>query len=90
MNDLDDRMPYREWDCVFPEYRKTRHLLNHRPVNTWFDEPDRELEEFRDIAQYNILALELMSPPPSRTEVRELVPRQSLSTRETEPDTGQE
>jgi transcriptional regulator with XRE-family HTH domain len=74
VDNLDDRMPYREWDCVFPEYRRTRHLLNHRPVKTWFDEPDHELEEFRHSAQYNILALELMSPPPSRPEVRIWVP----------------
>jgi transcriptional regulator with XRE-family HTH domain len=76
VDDLDDRMPYREWDCVFPEYRKTRHLLNHRPVKTWFDEPDHELEEFRDSAPYNILAQELMSPPPFRAEVRVRVPKQ--------------
>lgn len=75
--DLDGRMPYREWDCVFPEYRMTRHLLNHRPVKTWFDEPDHELEQFRDNFQYNILALELLSPPPSRSEVREWVPKES-------------
>jgi transcriptional regulator with XRE-family HTH domain len=89
-DDLDDRMPYREWDCVFPEYRKTRHLLNHRPVKTWFDEPDHELEEFRDIAQYNILALELMSPPPSRMQVRKFVPGRLRSTRGTEPTPGQD
>lgn len=77
MDDLDDRMPYREWDCVFPEYRKTRHLLNHRPVKTWFDEPDHELETFRDGFQYNILALELMGPSPSRPEVRVWVPGKS-------------
>jgi len=77
VDDLDDRMPYREWDCVFPEYRKTRHLLNHRPVKTWFDEPDHELEAFRDGFQYNILALELMGPPPSRPEVRVWVPEKS-------------
>jgi transcriptional regulator with XRE-family HTH domain len=77
MDDLDNRMPYREWDCVFPEYRKTRHLLNHRPVKTWFDEPDQELEMFRDGFQYNILALELMGPPPSRPEVRVWVPEKS-------------
>jgi len=76
VDDLDDRMPYREWDCVFPEYRKTRHLLNHRPVKTWFDERDHELEEFRDSAPYNILAQELMSPPPSRAGVRVWVPKQ--------------
>lgn len=76
VEDLDDRMPYREWDCVFAEYRKTRHLLNHRPVKTWFDEPDHELEGFRDIAPYNILANELMGPPPSRAEVRVRVPEQ--------------
>jgi transcriptional regulator with XRE-family HTH domain len=75
-DDLDDRMPYREWDCVFPEYRKTRHLLNHRPVKTWFDEPDHELEEFRDSAPYNILAQELVSSTPSRVEARLWVPRQ--------------
>jgi transcriptional regulator with XRE-family HTH domain len=73
-DDLDDRMPYREWDCVFPDYRKTRHLLNHRPVKTWFDEPDHELEGFRDGFRYNVLALELMGPPPSRPEVRVWVP----------------
>jgi hypothetical protein len=67
--DIDDRMPYREWDCVFPEYRMTRHLLNHRPVKTWFDEPDHELEGFRKLAPSNILAQELMSPPPSRAEI---------------------
>lgn len=77
IDDLDDRMPYREWDCVFPEYRMTRHLLNHRPVKAWFDEPDHELEQFRDNFQYNVLALELMSPPPSRPEVREWVPKES-------------
>ncbi len=76
VDDVDDRMPYREWDCVFPEYRKTRHLLNHRPVKTWFDEPDHELEGFRDISPYNILAQELMSPPPSRAEVRVWVPKE--------------
>jgi transcriptional regulator with XRE-family HTH domain len=76
VDDLDDRMPYREWDCVFPEYRKTRHLLNHRPVKTWFDEPDHELEHFRDSAPYNILAQELMSAPPSWAEVRAWVPEQ--------------
>lgn len=77
VDDVDDRMPYREWDCVFPEYRKTRHLLNHRPVKTWFDEPDDELEGFRDISPYNTLAQELMSPPPSRAEVRVWVPKES-------------
>lgn len=77
VDDLDDRMPYREWDCVFSEYRKTRHLLNHRPVKTWFDEPDHELEAFRDGFQYNILALKLMGPPPSRPEVRVWVPEKS-------------
>jgi hypothetical protein len=76
MDDLDDRMPYREWDCVFPEYRKTRHLLNHRPVKTWFDEPDHELEAFRDSAPYNILAQELIGTPPSRAGVRRWVPEQ--------------
>lgn len=76
VDDLDDRMPYREWDCVFPEYRKTRHLLNHRPVKTWFDEPDNELEEFRDIAPYNILAQELMRLPPSRAEAKMWVPKE--------------
>jgi hypothetical protein len=54
VDDLDDRMPYREWDCVFPEYCKTRHLLNHHPVKTWFDEPDHELEDFRDIRKYGV------------------------------------
>jgi hypothetical protein len=51
---------------VFPEYRKTRHLLNHRPVKTWFDEPDHELEAFRGGFQYNILALggSLLPDPP--------------------------
>jgi len=77
VGDLDDRMPYREWDCVFAEYRKTRHLLNHRPVKTWFDEPDHELEAFRDGFRRNILALELMGPPPSRPEVRVWVPEES-------------
>lgn len=77
VDDLNDRMPYREWDCVFPEYRKTRHLLNHRPVKTWFDEPDHELEEFRGSAQYNILALDLMSPPPSRAKDRMRIPKES-------------
>jgi transcriptional regulator with XRE-family HTH domain len=68
-DDLDDRMPYREWGCVFPEYRMTRHLLNYRPAKTWFDEPDHELEGFRKIAPSHLLAQELMSPPPSRAEV---------------------
>jgi transcriptional regulator with XRE-family HTH domain len=68
-DDLDDRMPYREWDCVFREYRMTRHLLNYRPVKTWFDEPDHELEGFRKLAPSHILAQELMSPAPSRAEV---------------------
>jgi transcriptional regulator with XRE-family HTH domain len=86
VDDLDDRMPYREWDCVFPEYRKIRHLLNHRPVKTWFDEPDHELEAFRDGFQYNILALELMGPPPSRPEVRVWAPGQSHSTSRAELD----
>jgi len=76
LEDLDDRMPYREWDCVFPEYRRTRHLLNHRPVKTWFDEPDNELEAFRYSAPSNILAHELMSTPPSRAEVRLWFPEQ--------------
>lgn len=77
VDDLDDRMPYREWDCVFSEHRKTRHLLNHRPVKTWFDEPDHELENFRDIAPYNILAQELMSLPPSQAEARIWAPEES-------------
>lgn len=68
-DDMDDRMPYREWDCAFPEYRKTRHLINHRPPKTWFDEPDHELETFRRNAPYNILVQELMDLPPSRAEV---------------------
>lgn len=90
VDDLDDRMPYREWDCIFPEYRKTRHLLNHRPVKTWFDEPDHELEGFREIAPYNILAQELMSLPPCRTEVWERPPEQLNTILGTESDTGQE
>lgn len=68
-DDLDDRMPYREWDCVFPEYRMTRHLLNHRPAKTWFDEPDDELEGFRKLAPSHVLAQKLMSAPPARVEV---------------------
>lgn len=72
VDDLDDRMSYREWDCAFPEYRKTRHLLNHRPVKTWFDEPDHELESFRDSASYNILAQELISLPPYQAKVADL------------------
>jgi transcriptional regulator with XRE-family HTH domain len=60
--DLDDRMPYREWDCVFAEYRKARLLLDHRPVETWFDEPDAELDAFRVLAPSNVLAQELMRP----------------------------
>jgi hypothetical protein len=60
--DLDDRMPYREWDCVFPEYRKARLLLDHRPVETWFDEPDAELDAFRALAPSNLLAQELVGP----------------------------
>ena len=66
LEDLDDRMPYREWNCAFAEYRRTRHLLNHRPPRTWFDEPDEELEGFRSLAASNVLAQELMSPSPSR------------------------
>lgn len=58
-DELDDRMPYREWDCVFAEYRKTRLLLDRRPPQTWFDEPDTELDEFRALAPYNLLAQEL-------------------------------
>jgi hypothetical protein len=63
-DDLDDRVPYREWDCVFAEYRKTRLLLDRRPVETWFDEPDAELDAFRAAAPYNLLAQELVSPKP--------------------------
>jgi hypothetical protein len=57
--DLDDRMPYREWDCVFAEYRQTRLLLDRRPAETWFDEPDAELDAFRALAPSHVLAHEL-------------------------------
>jgi hypothetical protein len=57
--DLDDRMPYREWDCVFAEYRKARLLLDRRPAETWFDEPEAELDAFRALAPSHVLAQEL-------------------------------
>jgi hypothetical protein len=33
------------------------------------NEPDHELEGFRKLAPFHVLAQELMSPPPSRAEV---------------------
>jgi hypothetical protein len=47
---------------VFAEYRKARLLLDHRPAETWFDEPDAELDAFRALAPSNVLAQELMRP----------------------------
>jgi hypothetical protein len=42
--DLDDRMPYPEWD-VSSRYRRTpmlRALLDQHPVKTWFDHDQLE------------------------------------------------
>ncbi|GAA0612077.1 helix-turn-helix domain-containing protein [Kribbella sandramycini] len=69
---LDELIPFREWDCVFPEYRKARLLIERRHPHTWFDEPDDELQQFRDLAPYNILAQELAGPgfvhPPAKAD----------------------
>lgn len=80
VNDMDDRMPYREWDCAFPGYRKTRLLLDHRPARTWFDEPDEMLDEFRAGAPYNLMLREIAFPRDFRIaqqaqEIWEQIPR---------------